>query len=169
MSNLYMKQRFFSFKDKFDVYDEYESVKYYCESELFSFQKTLHVYDVEDYLVGTIQRELFHWMPTLNIYDGQDELITTIKKEFTFFKPRYQLYNGWSVDGDFFDHNYAIYDDYGRLVATISRQWLTWADTYEISVVDDQNELLALLIVLAIDIVVAETTVNASANASVND
>ncbi len=166
MSNLYMKQRMFSFRDRFDVYDEYQSVKYYCESELFSFQKTLYIYDVEDKLVGTVQRELFHFMPTLNIYDEHNELITTIKKEFTFFKPRYRIDNGWSVDGDFFGHNYVIYDDYGQTAAAINKRFLSWADTYEISIPEQRDELLALQIVLAIDIVLAEESESVSTTIS---
>ena len=37
MSNLYMKQRVFSWGDKFAIYDEYGNEKYFVEGHVSSF------------------------------------------------------------------------------------------------------------------------------------
>ena len=38
-----------------------------------------------------------------------------------------------------------------RTVATVSKEWFTWGDTYEISVDDSVEPILALAVVLVID------------------
>ena len=43
---LYMKQKVFSWRDRFYIKDEYEEDRYYVEGELFSWGKKLHVYDM---------------------------------------------------------------------------------------------------------------------------
>lgn len=42
---LYIKQRAFSWTDKFSIKDEYGEDRYYVEGEFLSFGKKLHVYD----------------------------------------------------------------------------------------------------------------------------
>ena len=44
--NLYIKQRFFSWGDKFAIYDANGNEKYYVEGEIFTWGKKLHVYDM---------------------------------------------------------------------------------------------------------------------------
>ena len=40
---------------------------------------------------------------------------------------------GWQVHGDFWNHEYEITKD-GQTIAMVSKEWLTWGDTYEIRV-----------------------------------
>ena len=42
---LYIKQKIFSWNDKFSIYDENGEERYYVEGEFFSWGKKLHVYD----------------------------------------------------------------------------------------------------------------------------
>lgn len=43
---LYIKQKAFSFREKFFVKDEYECDRYYIEGEVFTLGSKLHVYDL---------------------------------------------------------------------------------------------------------------------------
>ena len=45
MGKLLIKQKVFSIRDKFNVYDENEKVKYKVKSSLFSLKYKLTVYD----------------------------------------------------------------------------------------------------------------------------
>lgn len=45
MGQLLIKQKVFSIRDKFDIYDENQNVKYRVESSLFSLKYKLTVYD----------------------------------------------------------------------------------------------------------------------------
>ena len=45
---LYIKEKVFSWTDRFTVRDEQGNDKYYVEGEFFSWGKKLHVYDLHD-------------------------------------------------------------------------------------------------------------------------
>ncbi len=150
--NLYIKQKVFSFGDKFSVYDVNGNPIYTVEGEIFSFGKKLHIYDLNHNEVGKIEQELFRLMPTFMIrIPGKPDM--ALQKKFTLFYQRYLLDGlGWEIEGNFFDHEYQITCG-GSTVATMQKEWLSWGDTYALSVHDAQNSLTALAAVLIIDAV----------------
>jgi len=152
---LYLKQKVFSWGDKFTVYDEAGNDKYYVEGEVFSFGKKLHVYDVSGKEVVFIHQEVFSFLPKYYInVDGRD--IAEVKKHFTFFTQEYSVNGfGWSVHGDFWDHEYEITDGQ-RMVASVYREWFTWGDAYVIDISEGVREADALSVVLVIDAVISE-------------
>jgi len=150
----YVEQKLFSFKDKFNVYDETGNSVYYIESKFFTLGKQFHVYDQYQQQVAFISQRVWTFLPKFDIY-VDDELIGTIIKEFTFFTPSYYLENSsLTVEGDFFSHEYSIYDN-GRPIAEISKQWWTFGDKYGIEIDDNYNPIIAISIMLAIDAVMA--------------
>ena len=81
---LYMKQKVFSWKDRFTVWDANGNDRYYVEGELISFGKKLHVYDVQNREVAFIHQKLFSLLPRYFVsVNGVD--VAEIVKEFTFF------------------------------------------------------------------------------------
>ena len=93
--------------------------------------------------------------------------IAEVVKEFTFFKQEYTVNGlGWNVHGDFWDHEYEIADN-GRTVASVSKEWMTWGDSYELDIADPQDEIVALAVVLTIDCV-TESSSGASVSISSN-
>lgn len=148
--NLYMKQKVFSWGDKFSIYDESGNEKYYVEGEVFSWGKKLHLHSTNGRELAFIRQQLLTFLPRYDIsMDG--ESAAEVVKEFTFFKHMYTV-NGpdWTVQGDFWDHEYEILDG-SRLVASVSKEWLTWGDTYQIQIAQEDCEALALAVVLVID------------------
>ena len=148
--NFYLKQHVFTFGDQFTIYDRNENPRFLVEGEVFSFGKKLHITDPAGNELIYIEQKLFSFLPTYYIYRNGREIAEVIK-EFTFFKQEYTI-NGlnWHVTGDVFDHEYFL-DDGNRTVATVSKEWFTWGDTYEISVDDSVEPILALAVVLVID------------------
>ena len=72
-------------------------------------------------------------------------------KEFTFFKHEYSVNGlGWQVHGDFWDHEYEITNG-NTVIASVSKEWMTWGDTYEIRLGYGADEATALAVVLVID------------------
>src|SRR5665647_1198666 len=68
---LYMKQKVFSWSDRFTIKDELGSDRYYVEGELFSWGHKLHVYDMDNREVAFIKQELFTLLPRFEVYiDG---------------------------------------------------------------------------------------------------
>lgn len=147
---LLIKQRVFSWGEKFDIYDEQGNPKYFVKSEIFSFGHQLHVYDKFDNEIGGVHQQLFTFLPKFDIVvNGQ--MCGTIVKQFTFFKQEYDVdFNGWHVDGDFLDWNYDVYSG-GRPIIHINKEWLAWGDTYTIDIENPADELMGLMLVIAID------------------
>ena len=75
----------------------------------------------------------------------------SIHKRFTLFFQKYDVdLNGWYVEGDFLDWDYDVYSN-GRVVAHINKEWLAWGDTYTIDIENPEDELMAIMLVVAID------------------
>ncbi len=147
---LLIKQRVFAWGDTFDIYDEAGNVKYFVKGEVFSLGHKLHVYDVNDNEIGMVQEKLFSFPKKFEIVmNGVSR--GTITKQFTFFKQEYDIdFNGWHVDGDFLEWNYEVYAG-GRPIIHINKEWLTWGDTYTIDFENPADELMGLMLVIAID------------------
>ena len=147
---LLIKQRVFSWTDTYDVYDEEGNPKYFVKAELLAIGHRIHVYDRYDNEVGMVKQKLFKVLPAFDVEIG-GRPFGRIQKEFTFFKPKYDLeYNGWRCEGDFMAWNYDVYSGCSAVVH-ISKKLLHWGDTYVIDILNPQDEIMALLLVIAID------------------
>lgn len=103
--------------------------------------------------VAFIRQELLSFLPTYNVFCG-DRQVATIKKEFSFLFPRYSIEGlGWQIEGRFMAHEYEI-TKAGRPIVSISKEWMTWGDSYELDITDPADELIALAVVLTIDCIV---------------
>lgn len=149
-----MRQKVFSWLDKFTVKDESGWDKYNVDSEFFSFGKKLHIYDASGKEAAFIQQKVFSFLPRYFVFvDGQQ--VAEITKKFTFLRPKYSIAGlGWEINGNFTAHDYAIVHD-GLTIVTIHKAWMTWGDCYELDIEDARDEIVALSVVLAIDCVMA--------------
>ena len=148
---LLIKQRVFSWTDSYDVYDETGEARYYVKAEFLSLGHQIHVYDKRSGReVGSIHQKLFTFTPAFEIViDGQ--LRGTVRRELTFFRPRYNVdFRGWDVQGDFLSWDYQVLQG-SREVMSITKEWLTWGDTYVLRYSNPADEMLGLLLVIAID------------------
>ena len=149
---LYIKQKIFSWKESFSVFDSMGCELFTVKGELFSFCKKLTIFDGKGKEIYRIEQELFRFRPRYHIVRGE-EIQATVIKEISMFRPYYTVDGpGWEVQGDFFDHDYEI-TDAGRLVASVSKQWFTWGDTYEIDVDDAYDPVAVLAVAIIIDCV----------------
>ena len=147
---LLFKQRFFSWFDSYDIYNENGETVYTVQGQL-SLGHCLKIFDTYGNEVGTVKERIFTWLPKFEIYIGE-QYIGCISKEFSFFKPKFDIdFNGWHIDGDFFEWDYTILDISGQNIATVSKELFNWTDTYVIDVNEEQDALCALMLVLAID------------------
>ena len=160
---LYIKQKVFSWGDKFTVKDEAGRDRYYVEGEVFTFGRKLHVYDMQGREVAFIKQEVWSWMPTYYVFCG-DRQVAEIKKEFTFLFPKYTIEGlGWEIGGSFMAHDYEITKN-GRSIVSIRKEWMTWGDSYELDIADARDEIVALAVVLTIDCVMAAAAAASAAN-----
>lgn len=144
------KQRFFSWFDSYDIYDEEGSTLYTVKGQL-AWGHCLKIFDQYDREVGTVKQRVFTLLSKFELYLG-DNCIGCVNREFSFFRPRYNIdCNGWQVEGNFMGWDYTITDRSGAQVASVTKELFNWTDTYVIDVRDPRDALLALMLVLAID------------------
>ena len=147
---LLFKQRFFSWFDSYDIYDEAGNTVYVVKGEL-SWGHLLKIYDAAGNEVGMVKQKVLTWLPKFEMYIGND-YIGCINKEFSFFKPKFSIdCNGWRIDGDWLEWDYTIQNASGQDIATVSKELWKWTDTYTIDVQNPGDALHVLMLVLAID------------------
>ena len=147
---LLIKQRVFSWTDTYDVYDENGNVKYFVKGEILSLGHRLHVYNAMEEEVGMVREKLFQILPVFEIVMHGEEM-GRIQKKLSFLKPKYEIEcRNWKVEGDFLEWNYDVEDELGPVVY-ITKEPLHWGDTYVLDFAREEDELLGLLVVIAID------------------
>ncbi len=150
---LYIKEKVFTWGDRFTVKDEMGNDKYIVEGEILSWGKKLHVYDMQGREAAFIKQELWRFLPTYSVFCAGHQ-VAEIKKEFSFLFPRYSIDGlGWQIEGSFMAHDYEIIKG-NRSIVTISKEWMTWGDSYELDIADPADEIVALAVVLTIDCVI---------------
>ena len=161
---LYIKEKVFSWGDKFTVKDEYGNDKYFVQGEVFSWGKKLHVYDMTGNEVAFIKQEVWSFLPRFYVFCNNVQ-VAEIKKEFSFIFPKYSVAGlGWEIEGRFMAHDYEIKKG-SRTIVSISKEWMTWGDSYELDIANPEDEIVALAVVLTIDCV---TESNSGASVTVS-
>ena len=147
---LHFKQRFFSWFDSYDIYDEDGEVFFTVEGKM-SWGHKLVIYDRKGNEIAMVQQEVLTLLPRFGLYIG-GSLAGTMSKELSFFKPRYNIdFNGWYIEGNFMEWDYSIRDGSGEEIAVVSKELMHWTDQYVIETLYDEDALGALMVVLAID------------------
>ena len=165
---LYIKQKVFSFKDRFTVKDAAGEDRYFVEGKLISLGKKLTITDAAGNEVAFVRQKVLTLLPKFFVEINGEE-VAQIKKKLTFLKPKYEVEGlDWSVDGDFFSHDYTISEN-ENVIASIHKRWMAWGDTFELDISDNADEVLALAVILAIDAVMDAAAAASAASSSNNN
>lgn len=147
---MYFKQRLFSWFDSYDIYDEQGNTLYVVKGQL-AWGHCLKIFDTYGNEVGTVKERVLTFLPKFEVYLG-NQYLGCISKEFTFFKPKYDIdYNGWHIDGSVMEWEYEMTNAMGYMVASVSKELFHLTDQYVIDVPNQQDALIVLMFVLAID------------------
>ena len=99
---LLFKQRFFSWFDSYDIYNEAGDTVYTVKGKL-AWGHCLKIFDAAGNEIGTVKERVLTFLPKFELYLGE-QYMGCISKEFTFFRPKFNIdCNGWQVDGDWFE------------------------------------------------------------------
>ena len=162
---LYIKQKVFSWRDRFAVKDAAGYDRWFAQGEIFSWGRKLHVYDAHGREVAFLRQKLwtfFHQKYFIEL-GGQTYALV---KEFTFGRPRFYLEGlPWRMEGNFWAHEYDLFDGRG-VIMHISKHWFTWGDSYLLDIPDPRNELLCLCVALAVDCMQADAAQSSAAASS---
>lgn len=146
---LLLKQRFLSFLDSYDVFDESGDVVFHVSSD-FSFGRCMHIHSSSGEEVGAIKQRVWTFMPKFDwTLPKQGKM--TLSRSLSFH-PVYELSPlGYQAEGDFPAWNYQIKDKEGILIASMSKEVWNLTDTYAIHVEDPSKAILALMFALSVD------------------
>lgn len=162
MKKLYMKQKVFSWRSRFTIKDEYEQDLFCVEGEFFTMGKKLHVNDAHGTEVALIQQKAFSFRPRFFVYI-QGQYSAEIVKEYTFLHPRYTILGlDWEIEGDFWAHEYN-FTKQGEPVVRVCKEWISWGDSYAVTIEHEEDTIAAIAVVLAIDCAMGRQAAAASA------
>ncbi|MEY8371323.1 LURP-one-related family protein [Aerococcaceae bacterium 50-4] len=150
---LYMKQKRFSLKQDFNIYDHNQVSLFRVTGKMLSLGRQLRIYDaLNDEELAYVKETPFRLFTQLKIYRN-DAYVATIQQQFAWFKTKMAIQDiGWTIEGDFWGWNYQIKDKAGQVIARIEAKILTWSDTFEINIDDTEvDPVTVLAVILAID------------------
>ena len=166
---LYIKQKVFSWGEKFSVKNEHEEDVYFVKGEVFSFGKKLHITDTNENELAFIKQKVMSFLPKYYIIQNEKQVAEVVKK-FTVLTQKY-IVNGLDLEisGDFLAHNYSVMNKNGDEVMTVTKKWLTWGDTYEIDTHDAIDPVIAVSLLIVIDACLASESQAAGASINFNN
>ena len=149
----YVKERVWSLKEKFDIFDEGGNVRYYVEGKFFSINNQFTLFDVLGRELYQINQDMFTLLPRFSLLKN-GQVVEKNKKKFTLFNHEFIIGElNWRICGDVYSHNFEI-NDGNNTIAFIRKKWFTIGDSYEFDIIDTSNIELVLAIIIMIDKVI---------------
>lgn len=163
MKKLYIKQKVFSIGEKYTVMDENQEPRYYVKGSFLKIPKTFTIEDEQGREISKITKKVISLLPKFFVeMDGKEAI--EISKHLTFLKAKYSVsVEGLTVEGNWWDMDFEV-SQRGDKVAEINKRWISWGDTYEISIFDEALEELVISLVIAIDCVKADEAAASSSS-----
>jgi uncharacterized protein YxjI len=151
-----MQKKWLSLGDRFRIQDERGQEVFRVEGRAFSWGHKLSLQDAQGRELAFVRQQLLTWGPTFAIEAGGQVVAVVKKQGFSLFRHRFLVDvpgpDDLEARGDFLGHEYGI-ERHGEPVATISKRWFTWVDTYGIEVRPGENDVLVLATAVVIDLV----------------
>ena len=148
-----VKEKFWSLGNDFTVKDKDGVDRYLVNGAAFSWGDKLSFQDMEGRELAFIEQELLSSMPCYRIIRN-GSVFAEVVKEFTWFKQKFTLDvpgpNDYEIDGSFWIHEYTV-TRLGRRVASISKAFWRWPDSYGVDVVDGEDDVSILCACIVID------------------
>ena len=150
-----IRERLFRLGEDSDITDEHGRPVLQVDGKVLSLRKRLVVRDPEGREVAQVQRKLIAMRPTYEISIAGRRAAEVRKRLFTPFGDRFTIDvpgpDDLEMIGDLLDHEFTIRRG-DQTVATVSKRWFSVRDTYAVDIAADQDDLLLLASVLALDL-----------------
>ena len=149
-----MKQKLLSWGDDFYIRDADGNDVYFVDGKALSIGDQLSFQDLAGNELAFIKQKVLSWGKTYEITRA-GTLVAVVKKElFALFHHRFAVDvpgpDDLEAKGDFTDHEYEFRRG-DRVVATVSKKWFSWSDTYGIEIADDEDQVLILASAVVVD------------------
>ena len=149
-----LKQKLFSWGDDFTIQDENGHDVYCGDGRAFSLGGQWSLQAMGGRGRAFIKQKLLSWGPTYEIYRDGNLCAVVKKKLFTLFKCEFTIDlpgpDDPVAEGDFLHHEYTFRRS-GETIATVSKQWFPFTDTYGVEIAEGQDDVLLLASTVVID------------------
>jgi uncharacterized protein YxjI len=150
-----IREKIFHLGEDSAITDESGQPVFQVDGKVFSLHNTLLVRDLEGNEVARVERELIALTPTYHITMHGQDIAEVRKNIFSPFIERFTIDipgpGDMTIEGSLFEHEYTIRRE-ESVVATVSKAWLSLAETYGVDIAPGENDLLILTSVLALDL-----------------
>lgn len=150
-----IRERLFRLGEDSTITDESGQPVYDVDGKVLTLRDRLVLRNRFGEEVATVHRRLIALRPTYEISIHGRPAAQVRKHFFTPFRDRFTIDvpgpDDLEMTGSLLDHDFTITRG-GRTVATISKRWLTFRDTYGVEIAPGEDEVLILASVLALDL-----------------
>ena len=151
-----MKQKLFAWGDDFTIKNDAGEDVFFVDGKAFSFGDKLSFQDMRGKELVFIRQKLLSWGPTYELHRA-GELAAVVKKHlFTLFHCRFTVDvpgpDDLEAAGSFMDREYTFTRS-SSVVATVSKRWFTWTDTYGVDIEAGEDDVLILASTVVIDMI----------------
>lgn len=157
MRKLYIKQKVFKITDHYPITDSEGRECYYVDQDFRFIGHTVHLAAANGQRIFTVDRQLFKLLPRYLVHFTNGQTIT-LQSRFTFLRRRIDIlsdsYN-LTVEGNFMDLRFSIYNN-GIEIGSIKRAYISWGDTFELTILDERFETVVIAVMIAIDRLIDE-------------
>lgn len=136
--------------------EEYEvssgnTVKYKAKKKLLAAGADFDIFDAAGNKIGLVDQKVMNMVKTFELtLNGQK--CGSVKKKFpALTKDMNYDERGWKLDGDALGMSFKFTDAAKNVYATVKKKVLAVGDTYEITVTNDEDELLVVALTVVID------------------
>ena len=152
-----IRERLFRLGEDSDITDGAGRPVLHVDGRVLSLHHRLILRDPAGREVGQVHRKLATLRPTYEITIGGKNVAEVRKHLLTPFGERFTINvhgaGDMQVKGDLLSHEFTIDRD-DRIVATISKRWLTVTASYAVDVAPGEDDRLILAGVLALDLAI---------------
>ena len=149
-----MTQKLLSWGDDYYIRDEQGREVYFVDGKAFSIGGQLSFKDLDGNELAFIRQKLWNLRPTYEIHRG-GELAAVVQRElFALLHHRFTVDvpgpDDLEAKGDFLDHEYSFTRG-DREVATVSKRWFSFSDTYGVEIAPGEDDVLILASAVVVD------------------
>jgi uncharacterized protein YxjI len=153
-----MKQKLWSLGADFTIKDAAGQDRFFVDGKALSLGDKLSFQDMAGHELAFIRQKLLAWGPTYEL-ERNGQLVAVVKQKlWTLFRNRFTVdvdADGPSptdleVQGDFWDHEYT-FTRAGQVVATVSKRYFSWTDTYGVDIAPGEDDIFILACTVIVD------------------
>ena len=149
---LFMKEKIFSLHGEHHIYDLEGNECYEVRGKFFSIHDYMSLYDLEGKELAKIHKKLISLHETHFIEIDGKEVTELRTKLFHPFNQEIDMPEiGWEIRGNFFEHDFSIYDNGDNLRAVLHRKYISLGEGYQITITSDEDVVLVLAIIVALE------------------